>query len=123
MFQPQDENAGALFVSVLILLVSLVLIAGGLLLFHDYLVGEDRALERPHLLAPPPSTQDAAIEPIGERAALEQSREDQLEHLNSPPSWVNREKGTVRIPIRKAMETLADVGELPEATSTRGEGD
>ena len=120
-YQPQDESIKGLVAFVLILLVSLVIVAGGIQVLYEALLNANTPPQAQSFAQPEERTGAAKIELLEQKAQLDKARKEQLEELNAPPAWVDREKGIARIPIGMAMEKLVE-SSSGESKSTVREG-
>ncbi|MCA9436822.1 MAG: hypothetical protein KC978_13645 [Candidatus Omnitrophica bacterium] len=120
-YQPQDESIKGLVAFVLILLVSLVIVAAGIQVLYEAFLKANTPPQAQSFDQPEAMTGPAKIELLEQKAQLDKARKEQLEELNAPPSWVDREKGIARIPIGMAMEKLVE-SSSGESKSTVREG-
>jgi len=110
--ETSDAQAGPIIRFLVFLGVFSIVIAGLMVVFHDYLESREAAEKVPRYpvaagrgrpLPPPPRLQ---TEPFGTIKELRASERRFLERYQ----WVDRKAGTVRIPIDRAMEIVAERG-------------
>ena len=116
--ETSDAQAGPIIRFLIFLAVTSITVAGLMVVFHDYLDRREAAekvnrypvaagRERP--LPPPPRLQTEPFENIKDLRRAERRLLDDYQ-------WVDRKAGTVRIPVERAMEIVAERG-LPHRGS------
>ncbi|HXE79411.1 MAG TPA: hypothetical protein VNK41_01555 [Vicinamibacterales bacterium] len=117
--ETSDAQAGPIVKFLILLAVTCLAVAGLMVVFHNYLERREAsekvsrypvAAGRERPLPPPPRLQ---TEPFGDIKELRRAERRLLDRYE----WVDRNAGTVRIPIDRAMEILAERG-LPHRAET-----
>lgn len=120
-FEPRDVNPRSLFFIGISILVAAVVIHFGVLLLFDYFAARDRrrglqpsTTVRSSQVRQPPEAQ-LQVNPEHDLGELRQAQADKLRGYD----WADQNAGTVRIPIERAMELLAQRG-LPQVEQQHG---